>query len=640
MAANANLRGLAQTISRRPEWILALAATLVAVGLHFFFLSHVGGLWRDEVNLVNLSGRHSLAEMSQDSFPVLMPLLVGGWTGIGFGQSDSSLRLLGMLIGLALPAALWLAVWKIHRRPPLLGLVLLALNSTVILFGDSLRAFGLGSLTILLTTAGAGWFLKKPTWRRAGVLTALAILGVQALFQNAVFIAAICLGAWAVCLRRKDLRMATKILAVAALSASSLLPYWSRLVSLPSSAAALRVGFHPRYVFTNFDNAAGFPMLQYTWVWGMFALALVVCGFVPLVARSKTNSPDASALFTHATALLVAAVTVAGFFWFAASPSTRWWFFPLMAAAMVVCDVRAARRSPTRRESVGGQASACSEDTLKRELQPAGPEAGAPADNDFPLFAGVTLLAACAGFTGFLWFAALLSEPWYFLPLLALAAVVFELGLPASRHWRAAIFGFAGMTLVLAVPAARSDLNWRFTNVDLIAQRLSAEARTGDYIVVSPWYVGITFDRYYKGPAPWNTLPPLADHSTHRYDLVREEMGKRDAIQPVLDHMSAALQSGHRVWVVGTMAIPKAGAPIPADLPPVAPNYAGSELRHTGNWTVQVAQFLSNHSGRFAPVELKTAQNVAPENLKLYAAEDWQGAANVEAPANVKTNSP
>ncbi len=146
---------------------------MAVVWLHFFFLLHAGGLWRDEVNLINLSGRHSLAEMSKDSFPVLMPLLVSGWTAIGLGQTDLSLRLLGALIGLALPAALWLAAWKIRRAPPLLGLVLLALNSTVIMFGDSLRAFGLGSVTDSAHDGGGGLVSEKPDlaarglfWRR------------------------------------------------------------------------------------------------------------------------------------------------------------------------------------------------------------------------------------------------------------------------------------------------------------------------------------------------------------------------------------------------------------------------------------------------------------------------------------------
>ncbi len=196
------------------------------------------------------------------------------------------------------------------------------------------------------------------------------------------------------------------------------------------------------------------------------------------------------------------------------------------------------------------------------------------------------------------------------------------------------------MTIVLAIPAAQGDLNWRFTNVDLIAQRLSAEARPGDFIVVSPWYSGITFDRYYKGPASWNTLPPLTDHSTHRYDLVREEMEKRDAIQPVLKQIAAALKSGHQVWLLGTMTIPPAGAPVPADLPPALADFSGSELRYTGNWTAQVVQFLSNHSGRFGPVDFTTSRYVAPENLKLFVAEGWQDTSSFAAPPSVGTNSP
>ncbi len=107
------------------------------------------------------------------------------------------------MIGLGLLLTLWLVAWKFRRSPPLPGLVLLALNGTVIVFGDSMRAHGLGSLLILLTVAAAGWFLKNPSWLRAAGWAVIAILSVQTLFQNAVFIAAICAGAWAVCVRRK-----------------------------------------------------------------------------------------------------------------------------------------------------------------------------------------------------------------------------------------------------------------------------------------------------------------------------------------------------------------------------------------------------------------------------------------------------
>jgi len=627
MAASANLRRLAKTVSRQPEWILALAVSLAVVWLHFYFLWHAGGFWRDEVNLINLSGRHSLTEMSKDSFPVLMPLLVSGWTAIGLGQSDLSLRLLGTLIGLALPAALWLAAWKIRRAPPLIGLVLLTLNSTVIMFGDSLRAFGLGSVLILLTTAGAGWFLKNPTWRSAGGLAALAVLSVQALYQNAVFIAAICFGAWAVCARQKNGRMAAKILVVAAVSAASLLPYWTRLISLPDAAGALRIGFNPVLALINVDNATGFPLEQYFWVWGFLALMVVAYACAMFFRLAPAGAGDLSAEnppLAGKTTLAVALATAFGFIWFAASPAKHWCFFPLLALMIFALDAGWLRTWRSRRASAGTLPTAF--------IQPAREAAG---NGDLPLFAGVTMLVAVGGFAGFLWFAALATEPWYFLPLISLAAVCYEIGLPSSRHVRAAIFSFA-VTTVIGVGVVfftSGELNTRMTNIDLVAQRLMKEAGPGDVIIVSPWYCGITFDRYYKGSASWNTLPPLEDHSVHRFDLVRNEIQKEGVIRPVFEQIATALLSGHRVWIVGTMDIPKAGAPMPADLPPAPSNYSGTDVHYTQNWTSQVAQFLSDHSGRFYQEYYTTNQSVNfVENMKLRVAEGWQGSTNLGFP--------
>jgi hypothetical protein len=635
MAANAYLRRLAKTVSRQPEWILALIASLAVVWLHFYFLRHAGGFWRDEVNLINLSGRHSLTEMSKDSFPVLMPLLVSGWTAIGLGQNDLSLRLLGILIGLALPAALWLAAWKVRRAPPLIGLVLLALNSTVIMFGDSLRAFGLGSVLILLTMAAAGWFLKNPTWRRAGCVAALAVLSVQALYQNAVFIAAICFGAWAVCARQKNGRAAVKILIAGAAAAASLLPYWTRIVSLPSAAAALRTGFMPMYALINFDNAAGFPMEQYTRVWELFAILAAVYGCVSLFARRRNSAefagggPAENAPLFGGTTLVMAVVAVSGFFWFCVSPATRWWLFPLMAAAIAWCDAAPPGRAVPGARITGRLAEMAGGIT-------------APVINDLALFAGVTLLAAFAGFAGFLWYAALITEPWYFLPLLALAAVTFEMGLPFnSRHFRAAIFGFAAMTVVLAIPAARNDLNWRFTNVDQLTRQLIAKARPGDFIAVSPWYCGISFNRYYQGPVSWDTLPPLMDHSSHRYDLVKEQMQTPHAIRPVLNRIATALQTGHRAWFVATTGIPQSGATHTAD-PPLPPlkGTGWGDPPYNSAWAAQAAEFLRDHSRRFTQINFATGENVAPENLQLFMAEGWQSSTNFDVSINAKTNAP
>ena len=36
----------------RAEWSVCLGATLAAIGLHLIYLTHAGGLWRDEVTSI------------------------------------------------------------------------------------------------------------------------------------------------------------------------------------------------------------------------------------------------------------------------------------------------------------------------------------------------------------------------------------------------------------------------------------------------------------------------------------------------------------------------------------------------------------------------------------------------------------
>src|SRR5258708_3692292 len=102
--AKAKTAWLRKTCLCRPEWAVALLISLAAVGMHIAFLTHAGGLWRDEVNTINLASRHSLGEIANDSFPIFMPLVVRVWSVMGLGESDMELRLLGVIIGLGILA--------------------------------------------------------------------------------------------------------------------------------------------------------------------------------------------------------------------------------------------------------------------------------------------------------------------------------------------------------------------------------------------------------------------------------------------------------------------------------------------------------------------------------------------------------
>lgn len=524
-------------------WLLAAITTLAAMALHVYFLGHAGGLWRDEVNTVNLATRHSVNAMSEDSFPILMPLVLRVWTHLGFGSGDIAVRFFGMLVGLSIVAAFWLASWNARRSPPLIALALFALNSIAITYTDSLRPYGLGSLCIALTAAAACFFLHRPTWRRAGVLSIACILSVQTLYQNAVFVAAVCAGLFIVAVINKSPAIAIRSFSAGLMAAVSLVPYWRTVATLPEAASALRTGFDARAAYTDFDSAAGFPLPQYLYVWEALVLLIVLYGLFKCVRRTAVNPPS-----------------------------------------------------------------------------------------DNSVFAAGTLVFGIGGFALFLWYAKLQTQPWYFLPLLALVAACIEIGLPSMpRALRPFGFGLIAATACIAAPFAARDLNWRFTDVDALANRLQTEASQEDYVIVTPWIIGISFDRYFKGPAHWDTLPLLSDHSSHRYDLVREQMQETNAIQPVLDRMAKTLQNGHRVWIVGQINyLLKAGAPAPANLPPPPLARTGwSDMPYRTMWSLQAAQFLADHCVTFEKiVDGKTNQAVNfQEAENLYRATGWRNPA-------------
>jgi hypothetical protein len=566
MALNENMAAPAQkTFLRQPDWIVAGLITAAVIWLHFFFLIHAGGLWRDEVNLVNLAGRHSLGDMAKDSFPLLMPLIVRGWSVMGPGHGEAGLRLLGGLIGMGIVAALWAAAWTARRSPPLLGLVLLALNSTFIIYGDSLRAYGLGSLLIVLTARAACAFLQRSSPARAGWLALFAVLSVQALYPNAILVGAICAGSWAVCARRKAWRAAALILGAGMAAAASLLPYVPNMVAGRSSTEIMRTGLRFTRVFGNLANAIGFPLQQYIYAWALLAMTVIACSYVVLCRKAKTSGASR-------------------------------------------CDVTT--------------------------------------DDDARLFAGATAFVAFAGFAGFLWFAALPTQPWYFLPLMALAAMCFDAGLLSlPRLLSVALLGFVAATALIAIPTAQRDLNYRFTNVDLLARQLAGEVSPRDFVVVTPWFCGVSFNYYFKSSTPWTTLPPLADHSTHRYDLVRAQMQKTNAIQPVLDQITTALQSDGHVWVVaaeGWMDVPDPGTPSPFALPPPPLKATGwSDLPYAMEWSSQTAHFIGNHSRQFERIKSPATGILhIGENLELFVASGWKDSSQPVSTLNSETNQP
>ena len=443
---------------------MAIGAVLTAGALfyHSLYWSHAGPLWRDEIDsAVIAASPWSLlsARMPFLPFPAVWMLLVRGWI-IAFSDSVVSLRVLGVLTGVALLAAMWYALHALGARAPIIAIALAGATATVVRFGDSMRAYGLGAALGLLSMALLYRTCVEPT-RRNFILAALASLAaVNTTYHNAPLLFACCVAAAVV---QRNVKRAAIVLGIGALCAASLLLYLPLILRTSQWSALVQYDVDVPWVVRRFREAAEF-------------------GSGGVAFRSW--------LILVAAALLLAAVGL----W-----RTR------------------------GRDSV-------------------------------LLFCTITFVLCTAGQFVFLLQLRYIMQAWYFLIWMAVAAVLIDAVLARAFEPRPSlqlIRGAAAFVILLfAYEGTSAVLSLRSTTVDRVAAILQRDATPRDMIVVYPWHIGASFNRYYHGATAWQTLPPLADHSVQRYDEAMEAM--RDT--PEQSDINAALNTLHhggRVWFAG-----------------------------------------------------------------------------------------
>src|SRR5215469_2335783 len=114
------------SVNRIPKPGIETVAALIGTGFSALLLvlaaMNAGPLWRDETNTFNLAHMPSLRDIWQnlpfDSFPLLWPLLVRGYSMFGLTDSDMAVRILGLGIGLFFLTSLWLCQRWIGGRTP------------------------------------------------------------------------------------------------------------------------------------------------------------------------------------------------------------------------------------------------------------------------------------------------------------------------------------------------------------------------------------------------------------------------------------------------------------------------------------------------------------------------------------------
>ena len=321
------MNSLRPKLLERAELIVCVMASLAAIWLHLVFLTHAGALWRDEVGSVQFATMLPLGEMCRklayESFPVCFPVLVRVWAALGLGGNDFTLRLLGFLMGLGLLGAVWLNARLMGSRWPLITLGLLAANLTVVRWGDSLRAYGCGSLAILLSL-GLTWRLVRAPGRASFLLAALAaILSVQTLYQNAFLLLAASLAGCMVCARCRQWKSIALVLGVGLIAAASLLPYVPGMRASNQSFRMIeKTGFDPGWVWFNLGLATGSPYDWQATVWVIVLLLAAVAGLTN-AWRGKGAGSDLP-LFA-VTSMVLGTGLFMLFIWMSGLPTQVWY---------------------------------------------------------------------------------------------------------------------------------------------------------------------------------------------------------------------------------------------------------------------------------------------------------------------------
>jgi len=229
------------------------------------------------------------------------------------------------------------------------------------------------------------------------------------------------------------------------------------------------------------------------------------------------------------------------------------------------------------------------------------------------LFCGTTLVVGIIAYIIFLKVLRYTTEPWYYLTLMVLMACCLDplFGLLEGSRARIAHAILVMVVAILSLPAVLDATRSPLTNIDQLAAKITRESTAGDLVFVFPWQNGVSFQRYYRGEARWQTVPPLEFHRWHRYDLFKKIIADPKALDRFLTDVEPRLSAGGRVWIVAPTGLLENRNPklFPAEKPRLP---RGDHL-----WRMRLSVLLSERRHRTELYTTKTANRPDYEDLLL-----------------------
>ena len=321
---------------------MAILLTLVAVALLGFRLMHAGALWRDEaaaVQLANMPTLHDLsANFQHEAFPLPFPLLIRFYTML-FGDGDHALRCFGVAIGIALLAVAWL---NSGSTGPSLFLALLGLNNLFLIWGTSLRGYGLGIVLLLLTLGLSAKAVRDPTRGKAIASMLAATASAQVLLNSLPLIIAIAGGAVVAFVLERRFHEARITCLCALVPVVSFLPYlksyvgadWTVLLKLPISVPLLWQKFEQALADRN-------NIVALFWT-GTVAAFLIASIWYLWVQRSDDPSELRVVRFAVVSTLL-SIVAYAAFLKIVSYATRPWYYLPLIGLIAGTIEILSAQ---------------------------------------------------------------------------------------------------------------------------------------------------------------------------------------------------------------------------------------------------------------------------------------------------------
>lgn len=328
-----------------------VAILLSAVVLFFLFLrtTHAGALWRDEAATLQLAQMPTVGEIranfQHEAFPIPFPLLIRTFIGV-FGASDASLRGFGFAIALALLAAAWFNSRALNDCGPILFLPLFALNATFLLWGTSVRGYGIGCVFLTLAIGLTAKTIAEPTRINAIAATIAAICSTQFMINAVPLIAGLAASAIVVFVVQSEFRKAGIVCLCGTLCALLFVPYlssylsadWNIVLKIPTDLASL---WPKLYSALAEGGCALFwyvatPVIMVAAIWRLWRLR-----------REKSSAEHRTLLFL--TCVTVFSICAYYAFLKILSYATRpWYYLPLLCVVASAIDLAAGIMSRMR----------------------------------------------------------------------------------------------------------------------------------------------------------------------------------------------------------------------------------------------------------------------------------------------------